>query len=103
MPKYNLPEKFFESLQSFFLERGFNEQQFKDQMMRLSQLAVISAFARLVKQKPPSSPFNSEAEATTYIEKNFSEEDIQVTIEDETRLLVTDYFKNFEVLPKTTN
>jgi hypothetical protein len=97
MTSYNIPENLFDSLRSFFIAKGFSEQQFEDQMIKLGELIVASAFARLIKQKPPEYPLHSESEATAFIKANFSEEDIETAMQEEGRSLVTEYFKNFGV------
>jgi hypothetical protein len=94
MINYNLPTNFFKSLHDFCISKGFSEEKFQDQVVKLGELVVVSTFARLMKQKPPVSKFNSEEEAAVYIEENFSKEDIDIVLEEEGRILIEGYFRS---------
>ena len=66
-------------------------------MKKLGELVVISAFSQLMAGKPPASQFTSEQEAATYVEKNFSKDEISSAIEEEGKKIVGEYFKNLGV------
>lgn len=85
------------NLQKIFLEKGFTKEEFESQANDLGKIILLRAFTCLIKRKPPLEKLDSEEKLESYIQNNFSQDDIKKTIEKEGQKITRQYLEEVGV------
>jgi hypothetical protein len=97
MNTFTIPDDFVDKLKQTFNNAGFSDNEFSHHVNELGKVILMKSLTKLLEQKPPVEKFTSEDMATEYVKSNFTSDEIQKVIEEQGKILISEYLSKVNV------